>query len=41
MKPYAQMSREELMAEKAALEAQFAEIKAKKLKRYVERQAFP
>ena len=32
MKPYAQMSREELMAEKAALEAQFAEIKAKKLK---------
>ena len=32
MKPYAQLSREELMAEKAALEAQFAEIKAKKLK---------
>ena len=32
MKPYAQMSREELMAEKAALEVQFAEIKAKKLK---------
>lgn len=32
MKPYAQLSREELMTEKAALEAQFAEIKAKKLK---------
>ena len=31
MKPYAQLSREELMAEKAALEAQFAEIKEKKV----------